>query len=134
MSRPLSTQENLNSDRPTVAPTFDLEEFARKSADSKRPVGMPRAEDSGIQITGPTHFDLEQKYETELGSLGRVPTLRMGPTELRSMNLEPAAGFLLSNMDGISTVEMLLDLGGMPRVEALRIVCQLVRDHIVDLA
>jgi hypothetical protein len=39
----------------------------------------------------------------------------------------------LSLVDGVSTVEMILDVSGMPRLDALRILNELVQQRIVAL-
>ena len=42
-------------------------------------------------------------------------------------DLEPRSAFLLSRIDGAMTVEDVLDVSGMPRLEALRVMALLVR-------
>ncbi|MBP9111531.1 MAG: hypothetical protein KBF88_01925 [Polyangiaceae bacterium] len=111
------------TDRPTVVPKFDVSKFA-KSGNSLPPESVP-------PVSAPP--PREEEYLKAIGSLSKVPVVRVNPSELRTLPIEPAAAFLLSNMDGISTVEMLLDLGAMPRLEALRLLCSLVREHIVEL-
>ena len=60
-----------------------------------------------------------------------VPVLR--GAELRDLHLDRYAGFLLSLMDGVTTVEMLLDVCAMPTEEALRVLDELVRSGVVEL-
>ena len=65
---------------------------------------------------------VEQIYGAILGGADRVPThgKAMG-------TLEPRSAFLLSRIDGAMTVEDVLDVSGMPRLEALREMALLVR-------
>ena len=42
-------------------------------------------------------------------------------------DFEPRSAFLLSRIDGSMTVEDVLDVSGMPRLEALRVMALLVR-------
>ena len=50
------------------------------------------------------------------------------PTHGKAMGtLEPRSAFLLSRIDGSMTVEDVLDVSGMPRLEALREMALLVR-------
>ena len=65
---------------------------------------------------------VEQIYGAILGGADRVPThgKAMG-------SLEPRSAFLLSRIDGAMTVEDVLDVSGMPRLEALREMALLVR-------
>ena len=65
---------------------------------------------------------VEQIYGALLGGADRVPT------HGRAMgDLEPRSAFLLSRIDGSMTVEDVLDVSGMPRLEALRVMALLVR-------
>jgi hypothetical protein len=65
---------------------------------------------------------VEQIYGALLGGADRVPVhgKAMG-------DLEPRSAFLLSRIDGAMTVEDVLDVSGMPRLEALRVMALLVR-------
>ncbi len=65
---------------------------------------------------------VEQIYGAILGGAERVPVHgnAMG-------DLDPRAAFLLSRIDGAMTVEDVLDVSGMPRLEALRVMALLVR-------
>jgi hypothetical protein len=71
---------------------------------------------------------LERAFQTRLGSLDRVP--QHGTA---SPDLEPRSAFLLSRLDGSMTVEDLLDVSGMPRIEALRVLARLVHRQVVIL-
>ena len=57
----------------------------------------------------------------------------MRGVELRELQLDEYAGFLLSFMDGVTNVEMLLDVCAMPADEALRLLNQLVQEGVVEL-
>lgn len=62
-----------------------------------------------------------------------VPLLAVGLSELRTFSLDPSAGFLVSLIDGMTTVETLLDLCCIPSDEALARLNDLVRQRIVKL-
>ena len=76
----------------------------------------------GGKVAG-DHLPLvEQIYGAMLGGADRVPS------HGRAMgDLEPRSAFLLSRIDGSMTVEDVLDVSGMPRLEALRVMALLVR-------
>jgi hypothetical protein len=77
---------------------------------------------------------LEKEYIGRIGGqLGGVPTVVLSLHDLSQRKLDHRAGFLLSRMDGESSLEALLDLGTMPRLEALRIIAELVDHGIVRL-
>lgn len=68
---------------------------------------------------------LEQLYSSRLGLLSRVPTVSVRDNDIRWLGLDHRAGFLLSRVDGIVTLEEILDVCGMPRLEALKTLVEL---------
>jgi hypothetical protein len=128
-------------ERPTIAPPFDLEEFARSKmgqveerlSDPDTPTmspprsGLRERPDLGIE-------DLDEEALTaRLGSLERIATLAVAQAELRALAVDHRGAFLLSQVDGVSTLEMILDVSGMGRVDALRILAGFVEQGIVTL-
>ena len=77
---------------------------------------------------------LEQMYCAKLGPLNQRPEVGVSADQLRWLSLDHRAGFLLSLIDGSSTVEELLDISGMPRFEALRTLCDLLEQNVITLA
>ncbi len=75
---------------------------------------------------------LTQMYESRIGSLERVPVLAINSSEIIWRNLDPAAGFVLSRIDGMITFEDLLDISGLPRFETFQILNQLLQDGIIE--
>jgi hypothetical protein len=76
---------------------------------------------------------LEGMYAARLGSLDRVPTVLVQRAQLRWLSIDHRAGFVLSLIDGSSTLEMILDVCGMPRLDAIRILHELVQQKVVAL-
>jgi hypothetical protein len=74
---------------------------------------------------------LENMYSAKLGPTDRVPMIIVPRTQMRWLSIDHRAGFILSLVDGTSSVEMLLDVSGMPRLDALRILHELVQQRIV---
>jgi len=62
-----------------------------------------------------------------------VPWLIVTYDVLQGLPLDPRAGFVVSLVDGRCTVEMLLDISGMPADETLDILRELVRLGAVEL-
>jgi hypothetical protein len=73
----------------------------------------------------------EKKHAERIGSLEGCPVLAISPEELVRRNIDHRAGFLLSRVDGQSSVEDILDVCAMPRTDALRILGDLIEDGIV---
>ncbi len=139
---PKLSDEESHSDvfeRPTLAPPFDVQEFARvKMAQSDERLSLPDAPTLSPPSSG-THeraavITLDEEALVErLGSLTRVATLTVSPTELRALPVDHRGAFLLSQVDGVSTLDMILDVSGMSRVDALRILIGFAELGIISL-
>ncbi|MGE0546424.1 MAG: hypothetical protein AB7O24_30915 [Kofleriaceae bacterium] len=65
-------------------------------------------------------------FHAFLGDLDRQPALARPLHELSSAAINPRAAFLLSRVDGMLSIDEILDVSGMPRIEACRYLCQLL--------
>lgn len=75
---------------------------------------------------------LRQMYTTRIGPLDRVPMVMVARDQLRWLSIDHRAGFVLSLIDGVSSLEMILDVSGMPELDALRILCELAQQRIIS--
>jgi hypothetical protein len=75
---------------------------------------------------------LMQMYESRIGSLDQVPVLAISSGEVIWHNLDPAAGFILSRIDGTVTFEDIIDISGLPRFETCQVLCKLLQDGIIE--
>ncbi|MBA3542321.1 MAG: hypothetical protein H0T79_22085, partial [Deltaproteobacteria bacterium] len=64
-------------------------------------------------------------FQGFLGDLQRQPMLSRPLHELSNTAISPRAAFLLSRIDGVLSLDEILDVSGMPRLEAYRYLCQL---------
>jgi hypothetical protein len=71
-------------------------------------------------------------YAARIGPLDRVPVVIVPRDQLRWLSIDHRAGFMLSHIDGVSSVEMILDVSGMPLLEALRILFELVQQRVIS--
>ena len=76
---------------------------------------------------------LAKMYLARIGSLDQVVRVIVADDQLRWLSLDHRAGFLLSLVDGTSRVEDLLDISGMPRLEALRVFYTLLEQGAIAL-
>jgi hypothetical protein len=76
---------------------------------------------------------LEGLYCSRLLASGRVPEKSASESELRWLGLDPQVGALLSRIDGSTDVDEVIRLSGMPRLDALRALIQLVEAQVVRL-
>jgi hypothetical protein len=75
---------------------------------------------------------LRQMYTAQIGPLDRVPVVAVPRDQLRWLTIDHRAGFVLSLVDGVSSLEMILDVSGMPELDALRILCELAQQRILS--
>ena len=66
--------------------------------------------------------------------MDQVPRPRMQPNQLMQLKLTPEAGFLLSRIDGMSTLEDILAISGIEELTALRALSVLVQSGAIELA
>lgn len=77
---------------------------------------------------------LTQMYSARVGDLRQVVSVAIPAEEIRWLSLDHRAGFLLSLVDGHSTVEDILDISGMPRLDALRLMYTLLQQRVISLS
>jgi hypothetical protein len=75
---------------------------------------------------------LIQMYTAKIGPLDRVPLVMVPREQLRWLSIDHRAGFVLSHIDGVSSLEMILDVSGMPTLDAMRILCELHQQRIIS--
>lgn len=76
---------------------------------------------------------LQQMYTARIGPLDRVPVVDVARDQLRWLSIDHRTGFILSLVDGVSSLEMILDVCGMPPLDALRMLFELVQQRIISL-
>ncbi len=75
---------------------------------------------------------LIKMYESTIGSFDRVPRAVVSDREIIWRNLDSAAGFILSRIDGMISFEDIIDISGFPRFETCRILSRLLKDGIIS--
>ncbi len=76
---------------------------------------------------------LYEVYRSFLGDMHAVPNLAMAMDKIPMHELDHRAAFLLSRIDGALTLEDVLDVSGMARLEAFRHLCRLLLRGILEL-
>jgi hypothetical protein len=74
-----------------------------------------------------------RRYVERLGAGDHVPRLAMQRSALTGLQLDHRAGFLLSCVDGVSTVEEIIDVSAMPRLDAVRILHELMQEGVIEM-
>lgn len=76
---------------------------------------------------------LTQMYAARLGQLDQVVSVAVPADQIRWLSLDHRAGFLLSLVDGMTSIEEILDVSGMTRLDALRIMFTLLQQRVIGL-
>ena len=77
---------------------------------------------------------LSQLYGSRLGDLGRVASVAVDASEVRWLGLDSRAAFLLSRVDGMSTLREVIAVSGMAQVDALKTLVELMEMKAIRLA
>jgi hypothetical protein len=139
-----------SSERPTVPPAFDVDEFARSSdrrlvrAAPVEPEGAEAQEDddadfplegetkrSEVRIATRPQWGRPVTNEAWARSLLGSPVVTMASESLKRLPLDHRAGFVISLMDGSIDLDTVIDLCGMEREEALDLVRDLYESGVV---
>ena len=83
------------------------------------------------RIADECRVKLIQMYTARIGPLDRVPMVVVAREQLRWLSIDHRAGFLLSHVDGVSSLEMILDVSGMPLLDALKILTELQQQRVI---
>lgn len=76
---------------------------------------------------------LIQMYSARLGPSDQLVVVAVPPDQIRWLSLDHRAGFLLSMIDGSCSIDELLDVSGMARLEAMRILFMLFEQQVIRL-
>lgn len=75
---------------------------------------------------------LRQMYLARIGDKASVLRQVMDSEQVKGLHLDHRAGFLLSLADGMNTIDEILDVSGMPALDALRILYELIQEGAVE--
>src|SRR5690606_31944434 len=79
------------------------------------------------------HDRLVLMLMARVGRLDAKVEMLVAPDQLRWLSVDHRAGFVLSLIDGTATVEEVLDVAAMPRLEALRILVDLKERGVIGV-
>jgi hypothetical protein len=127
---PLVELEPPPSARPPM-PTIDLDV----------PISVPTPppyEQEAVPLSAPTPGKLDTRaidktYLDAVGGPNGIPRLAVSPAKLTSLALQPQAGFLISMIDGQSSVDDLIDISGLSRLETLRMLYHLLQQGVISV-
>lgn len=127
-------------------PPASARSFAQTVAAAVRAAQAPRApepyadiQDEGVSSEHPS----DQEHGTaifasgagealmQVAALSGTPYVAMALAEVQRLPLDPRAGFLMSMIDGSSSIPDLCDLAGMPEDEVVSVLTELARHKVI---
>lgn len=122
-SRPASSETDLPTE---MSDRFALGDFTTALRLAELILGNDAADAVALATSKACEEKLAQLYGSRLGSLARVLHVRVDGPEVRWLGLDHRAGFLLSLVNGNHSVSELIDVSGMPRLEVLQTLAELL--------
>jgi len=74
---------------------------------------------------------LLEMYRSRIGKRTACPRLRLRPQEIIWQSMDHRAGFIVSQVDGQTTYEDIIEISGLPELEATRILARLVDQGVI---
>ena len=105
---------------------FALGDFTAALRVAELILGQHPDHESAVRVSKASREKLAQLYGSRLGPLRRRPQVAVDGADVRWLGLDHRGGFLLSRVDGSHTLEQLIDVSGMPRLEALKTLVELL--------
>jgi len=121
--------------RPPAAPAnpttemndrFALGDFTAALRLAELILGNDPDNDTALATKRLSEDKLAQLYLSRLGSLSRVPLPAVADAQVRWLGLDHRDGFILSQVDGGHSIEEVVDVCGMPRLEVLKTLVELL--------
>jgi hypothetical protein len=128
-SRPTPTLDLVSE----MSERFALGDFSGALRAAELMLGQDTEQELARHYAHESRQKLESLYLSRLSSQGRVPRLALPESEIRWLGLDSRMGFLLSRIDGTSDYETILEVSGMPRLEALRSLVELVDAKVIRI-
>ena len=152
---PTLTEDDFRAqgERGTLPPPVPITELVAQMVeiDGEAPLNDPRASQPGgparasavamaegvtfeeVTVEADVIDEIGEAYLGRLGSRAHIPFIRMVREEALQMPLDHWAGFVLSLVDGAASVDDIIDASSIPEIEALRLLCELREQGIIDV-
>lgn len=104
---------------------FALDDFTGALRTAELLLGKEPDHREAQEVATKSVAKLELLYTSRLGAMSDVPRVAVPEGEVRWLGLDHRAAFLLSRIDGAHSIEEIIDVSGMPRLEALKTLVEL---------
>jgi hypothetical protein len=139
VAQPPTTPPPPDAEAQAVDPIVEMQErFALGDYSGALVMAESMLEENPTHVEAREYADscravLQQMYTARIGPLDRVPVIDVARDQLRWLSIDHRTGFILSLVDGVSSLEMILDVCGMPALDALRMLFELVQQRIISI-
>lgn len=133
MSEPQAASLTPPSTRREMVDRFELGDFTGALALAETLLEVDRADLEARRVADTSRTKLRAIYVGRLGALDQVPVMMIPHAELRWLALDHRAGFVLSLVDGTSSIEEIIDVSTMPQLEVLRTLYNLLSQNVISL-
>jgi hypothetical protein len=133
--RPAPSQRALTppSTRREMIDRYELGDFTGALSLAETLLEIDRTDAEARRIADTSRTKLRAIYVGRLGALDQVPVMMIPHAELRWLALDHRAGFVLSLVDGTSSIEEIIDVSTMPQLEVLRTLYNLLSQNVISL-
>ncbi len=109
-----------------MADRFALGDFTAALRLAELVLGAEPENRQAVETARASRQKLAQLYGSRLGPLDRVPRRTVLDSEIRWLGLDHRDGFVLAQVDGGHTIEEIIDVTGMPALEVLKTLVELL--------
>lgn len=121
------------STRREMVDRFELGDFTGALSLAETLLEIDRRDGEAREIAETSREKLRAIYTGRLGALDQVPVMMIPHAELRWLALDHRAGFVLSLVDGTSSIEEIIDVSTMAQLEVLRTLYNLLSQNVISL-
>ncbi|MCZ6807769.1 MAG: hypothetical protein O7F08_12500 [Deltaproteobacteria bacterium] len=115
-----------------IADRFALGDYAAALSAAELQLGREPEDEEARRYAESSRERLEVRYATRIGSLDYIFNVSVPAAKIKWLGLDHQAAFLLSLVDGQTTVGEVLDLCQMGRLEALRVFTELLDAKAIE--
>ncbi|MGB5809322.1 MAG: hypothetical protein WBG86_02255 [Polyangiales bacterium] len=115
-----------------IADRFALGDYAAALTAAELQLGREPDDEEALRYAQNSRARLEARYATRIGSLDNIFNASVPRAKMKWLGLDPQAAFLLSLVDGQTTVDEVLDICQMGRLEALRVFTELIDAKAIE--
>lgn len=124
---------SLGSSRIGLSDLYALGDFSGALAEAEVRLQQDPTDQEAVAYRMRCQEVLTKMWTARLGSLERAVRMLIPEEEIRWLSVDHRAGFVLSLVDGSATFDEILDMSGMQRLEALRILAELLDRGVIGV-